>query len=496
MSILTAVMDWFAGRSSQEDSTTNPIQRTPRRPKQIDLTEGLTVNDDLTRGLWRNTYPDIKLGASLAFAPIFVPVAFMGVPVPMSDDERTQDMLTAIVDKLSQACIQIHKLTHRDGTCWVWPLYSTEDGLVWEFIRDSTVSDIIKDLITGKVIEIRTDERLSISVGEADVRSVRRRRSFTAQRVKITYEGGTAEGLENVEYANPSGELPVAFANNVEPNETRGISDYSRILPDLKNYHDIDLAWTTMLAKFRAKLVVGVKDVDQWLADNGYATIADVDVATADLLIVNVGKEETIELLPPPETSAYEAKQKNTFRKIVEASGIPEIAWGLKTEGNHASAEEQMGSLVQYSIDKRGQKQEGYHRLFGASLRLMGIARMTTSAAFQIEWNRLDAVSDRVRAEIFNNFAQGLGRAMQWASLTDKQLHALWKQNFPEATEENYEEYVEGMTRAAKFRQFSQASLGDAFDVVSPYEEPDENTGDDEEQEVEGDASSQNIRVL
>lgn len=154
-----------------------------------------------------------------------------------------------------------------------------------------------------------------------------------------------------------------------------------------------------------------------------------------------------------------------------------------------------MASLVQYSADKRSQKQEAYHRLFASSLRLMGIARMADPSTFEVEWNRLDAVSDRVRAEIFRNFTQGVGYAMQWAALTDRQLHALWRANFPEATEENYEEFVESKTDAAKFRQFSQASLGDAFDVASPYEEPPEAPSDTEEQEVEG-RPSQNIRVL
>jgi len=484
MSILDTVMDWFKSRETQESSTENPIQRAPRRPKTVDMTEGLTINDDLTRGLWRNTYPSMRLAGSLAFAPIFVPVTLMGVPVPTSEDERTQEILTDIVDSVHELCWQIHKTCHRDGTCWVWPAYSSDTGLRWEFIPDSSVTDIIKDVVTGEVKEIRTDEYLSVSVGPNDIRRVRRKKTFTRERVAIFYESSSVPGLESVEYVNPSGELPVAFANNKEPNETRGISDYSRILPDLKSYHDIDHAWTLLLAKFRAKLVIGVRDVDKWLADNGFATVDAVDVATADLFFKNTSNEESIELIEPPFTEAYEAKLKYTFRKIVEGSGIPEIAWGLKTEGNHASAEEQMGTLVAYADDKRTQKNGAYHKLFAGSLRLLGMARMRQVADFQVEWNRLDAISDKVRSEIFKNFTQGIGFAMNYAAVTDQQLHALWKQNFPEATEEDYEEFVTGMNRAARFRQWSQASLGDAFDVAAPMEDGGDGQQDESAEDV------------
>jgi len=305
------------------------------------------------------------------------------------------------------------------------------------------------------------------------VRTAIRRRSFRRDRVQISYSsaGGMTAGLENVEYRNPSGELPIAFPNEVEPGETRGISDYARILPDLKNYHDVDLAWSTELAKFKPKLVLGVKNVDKWLQQNGYSSLDDLDVPSADVLFYLKAEEEPPQIVSLPNSDAYSAKLQQTFHKIVEGSGVPEIAWGLKTQGNHASAEEQMGTLVQYARSKQAQKREQYQRLFGASLRLLSAARMVAPKEFTVEWNKLDAVSDQVRSEIFRNFAQGIGYAMQWAGITDRQLYGFWKLNFPDATEEDYEEFREGTLAMARFRQFSQASLADAFDVVSPYEE-------------------------
>jgi len=468
----TTVMDWLQGRGTQEAPAADPIHAITRRPRTIDQTESLTVNEDLTLGLWRNSYQGLKLGGSLAFAPIFIPVSLMGIPVPTSEDEHTQELLSAIMEERAVDCWLIHRTAHRNGTCWIWPKYAPQTGLVWEFIPDASVVDIEKDIVSGEVVGIRTDEQLMISVGEADVRSVRRKRYFTREKLTIRYLASTVPDLPEFEvYANPSGEIPIAFGNDAEPNETRGISDYARILPDLKTYHDVDQAWTMMLARFKPKLVLGLKNLNKWLENNGYGTVTDIDVASADLFIKMVGDEETIDIIKPPETAAYAEKLKQTFHKIVEGSGIPEIVWGLKTEGNHASAEEQMGTLVQFAREKQAQKNKPYIRLFDASLRLVALARMRNPQPFEVTWNKLDAVSDAVRSEIFRNYAQGIGYVMQWAGITDRQLHAIWQQNFPDATEEDYEEYRAAMVEAAKFRQFAQASLTDAFDVQSPYEE-------------------------
>jgi hypothetical protein len=123
------------------------------------------------------------------------------------------------------------------------------------------------------------------------------------------------------------------------------------------------------------------------------------------------------------------------------------------------------------------QKDDSYHRLFAASLRLLSSARMMRAAEFNHEWNKLDAVSDSVRAEIFKNVAQGIGFMMQHAALTDVQLYNVWKLNFPDATEEDYDDFRAGITKMAKFRQFAQASLADAFDVAGIEQTPDQPDG-------------------
>lgn len=484
----TLVMDWFKGRSIQENTPENPAQRQVRRPREIDTTENLVSNDDLLRGLWRNTYPGTRLSGALTFAPIFIPVAMMGIPVPTSDDPKTQELLDEIVEQRSSDFWQIHRACHHFGTIWIWPSYYPELGLVWEFINDSTVTDLIKDLTTGELREVVTNDQLLVTYGENDQRTVVRKRHFTREKITVTYSNSEIPGLAGAVYRNIAGVLPVPFSNEAEPGEVRGVSDLGRILPDLKNYHDIDLAWTTVLSKFKPKLALGVADVEQWLKNNGYTSINDVDVPSVDVLFYVKDKEDPPELIPPPNAEAYDVKLQHTFHKIVESSAIPEIVWGLKTQGNHASVEEQMGVLVQYVRSKQRQKVEPYRALIEASLRLLGIATINTPKAFDIDWNKLDAVSDAVKSEIFARFASGMASLFDKAGITMSQAHRLWELNFPEATEEDYDEFVSGVNEMAKFRQFSQASFADVFDVTAPIEQK----SPEEQQQALESASSHN----
>ena len=98
---------------------------------------------------------------------------------------------------------------------------------------------------------------------------------------------------------------------------------------------------------------------------------------------------------------AYESALKRKFRKIVEGSGIPEICWGVKVEGNLASAEEQMGLLVQFVKDKRNQKIKSYTRLFTASVKLLSVATMQASKAsdIKITWGALDELISQDESE-------------------------------------------------------------------------------------------------
>ncbi|MDA3834993.1 MAG: hypothetical protein PF495_16525 [Spirochaetales bacterium] len=145
MSVIDTIFSWF-DRTTQ----TNPTKQDRRDPNSINRTEPMVVNRALTKGLYHNQYPNMRLAGALAYNPIAVPVWFMGLPIPKSDNESEQELLKEIMDRFAQVCKQIHIETHRDGTVWAWPFFSARDRqLHWELIPDESVIRIIKDLETG-----------------------------------------------------------------------------------------------------------------------------------------------------------------------------------------------------------------------------------------------------------------------------------------------------------------------------------------------------------
>jgi len=175
-----AVRSFWKKSSSAQDSE-NAVKIGYRRPFEHDITEDIKINGELTRGLFHNSYPGFKLGGALAYAPIAVPVAFMGAPIPkIEDNEAAQQALTEFQEQTVGQCYMIAEAAHRDGTIWVWPYYSAKERRVyWELILDDQVTDIIKDPDTGELLEIVIDENVTYRSGEQTVSTVNRVRKFT-----------------------------------------------------------------------------------------------------------------------------------------------------------------------------------------------------------------------------------------------------------------------------------------------------------------------------
>ena len=146
----------------------------------------------------------------------------------------------------------IHIQDHREGTIWIWPKL-TKGKLIWEFIPDESVTDIIRSLDTGDIIRLEIREDIKLSLGDGQEATVNRARIFTPTSVKVKYTGTVPAGIKDKSSRNPAGILPIPFSNDADGEETRGHSDLERIITDLKNYHDIDLAESSILAKFSPK---------------------------------------------------------------------------------------------------------------------------------------------------------------------------------------------------------------------------------------------------
>ena len=450
-------MSLFNWKKTKEETNT-PTKQLRRVPAKRDFTDSLQVNSALTKGLYHNTYPGLKLAGGLAFSPIAVPVYFMGYPVV------TQEQLQGQIDELIQSKIndmqQIHTQDHREGIIWIYPKV-VAGVLYWEQIPDDTVSDIIRDINTGEVIAIITVEELKITTGYNKTVNVRRTRTFTATKVIVKYEGELPANLRDKTTRNPAGILPIPFSNNADGDEVRGHSDYERTVPYLKDYHDISLARSQMLAKFKVKMIQDVKNVDDWLANNGYDSIDDIDIQTMDL-ILNLEGEKTSYTFPSSANQTYKDTLSQIFKNIVEASGIPEIVWGLKTTGNHASVTENMAVLLKYVLDKQRQKTEQYTLLYNASLRLMGYQ----NADVEISWNELEAMSVKEQAEVFSLWAKGISTLIASAGMTKQQLYEIWTLQYPKTTEDTFDEFVAGLQDMATYKAFASSTYEEQLDAA------------------------------
>jgi hypothetical protein len=448
----------------------NRTKKQPARPAQKDLREYPVANAGLTEGLYHNSFPGLKLAGAMAYSPIAIPVSFMGLPVAVTeDDEDVQDILDNILKMFASRMVSIHTQCHREGTIWVWPNYDAGSRqLRWEFITDDTVSDIVVDVNTHDIIEIHTDEEIIVSTGNGQYVTARRRRTFTKQKITVRWSGEiTGAELNDAVYRNPINMLPIPFANNADGDKKRGHSDYERIIPDLKDYHDIDLNQSNMLSKFKIKMVQHISDnFDQWMDNNGYDNITDIDIAATDFVVNMYDREKTEYLYPSRAFEAWEAALKRKYRKIVEGSAMPEFLWGVATQGNHATSEETLNTFINYVKGKQQQKIEAYEELFVSSLRLLQMAgEIVDVPEIEIKWNDMSATSEKTKAEIFGLFGKGISDLINCAGITKEQIHNLWEQMYPQATEDDYERFVVALSNTAKHKQYKDADYVTTMDI-------------------------------
>ena len=444
----TSLFSW--GRS-QSDNDTNEKTRINRTTRALtDFTDKWSVNPALTNGIYNNTYRGLKL-AGFGFNIINVPVSFMGLPVINCEDEDIQEQLNQIIVKKARGCRSIHTHSHRDGTIWIYPKYSESRGLTWDFIPDQNVKKIVRDIETNELRQIVTEEDITLNSEKYDTElTVTKKVVYTIDKITTTYTGGTVPtSAINSTVINAAGVLPVSFANNADINTSRGHSDYEKILSDLKSYHDVFLAAITGTAKFSSKMVQTAKDFASWCENNGFGAdgsgIADLDIGAIDF-IINLEGEKTEFIHATDLANAYQAILKIVFHKMVEISGIPEIAWGLKTEGNLASVEENMAILMQYCKDKQEQKVKPYQVLMSASARLLNIAGVISDPGeISISWDVLDSASDSTKAQVFKDYADALSKLVNVAGMTKDQLFKFWKINFPSLTESDFNTWVDGI---------------------------------------------------
>ena len=404
----SSIFSWWGQRER-----TPPANAVNIRPGEVDMSGGLQANSPMLKGLYEGTYNHLQFASPLVYPPLATIVSMMGIPVPKSEDERTQKALVEITNAMSEKFCKLHRRALLHGTAWRFPRYDQNYGLVWEEIPDVVVVDILVDIISNRIKEIYTSEQISIRKRENVNENVQRDRHFTPARVSVKYNIGR---YPDYTARNVAGILPIPFSNETDESEIRGHSMFSRVLRDLKDYHDIDYRISTILAKFTPKMTQEVENIEVWLQNNmgtkDKAAITRFNMWERDLIINKRGLESTeFTFAPSDATGAHENALRRKFLKIVEGTGIPELFWGPLATGNHATTEEQWQQAINRVEEIRLQFAESYRALYRGSLNVLQAANADRYAGdIEITWNRLSSVSEKTRADILRSFGAAYPR--------------------------------------------------------------------------------------
>lgn len=427
-------MGWFSNLFTRKEK--NPIRQPRRDGKVVDWTSEITVDTAVTKAIYNNSFPDTKLAGAIAYLPVANPTWFMGLPTIKTADEVSL-AVKRVVEKHAKL---LHIRVIRDGAVWLFPWFDGHKIQI-KFI-DPQIVKVYRDIETEEVTRITAWDNVLM----ADLKTYERKRQWTPDEYRVTLNGQTTI------YRNTLRIMPIEFSVN----EGHGV--YERIIYDLKDYHDIDLARSRMLAKFQPKMVQeGTQSVSDWLANNGWASIADIDIAATDFIYNIMGKEKTTFEFPQGAFDAYHTALKDKFKKIVEGSGVPEIFWGVKIEGNHASAKEQREMAFRYVDDIRDQLSESYTELYRALMALASTYLMEPAPdEWAVTWNELDSISPEARAVMLRDFGAGVDSLMKTGVIGKDQLHSLWNEYFPGATTDDFDEWKRDISDMARHGAFAK----------------------------------------
>lgn len=425
---------------SKKEETANKTKRIVVDRPLIDFTESIVANKKLTKGLYYNTASGYKLAGALCYNIIAVPIAFCGYPTPMAEN-GDQEELDELMKLYNQDFVKILRQCHREGTVWVYPRYdSSIDKVVLDFIDDETVTDVFRHPDTGEIESLVVTKDTMVKTATNQSTIVTTKKTYTRQKITTTYDSmGGYTGLKNTVKRNVLGILPIPFANMADGDDIRGTSDYARVLPDLSSYHRTTLKMLVDLNDFRTKLVqnTGEQSIETWACNQGYNDLDDflLNASVQDTqFILNEGDAETKFITADGVVTAPLEVLKNTYRKIVQGCGVPELFWGLKQEGNANTAEEAMTTLINYVSEKRSQNSGNFKTLIEAIVFLKNLSvGILSDEKVKITWSQLDAVSDASRSEIFKNFCDGLSGSFTAGVIAIPQAYQLWKENYPQS---------------------------------------------------------------
>jgi len=439
---MSSFSDWFGslwtGLFSSSESNTNRMNKNRSSSTAVNLTFPTTVNYDLAMGLYYNTVAGYKLGAHLCYAPISIPLAFMGFPHFDLDDwdavnnrEFWEDKFKFYNEKYIIKKQEIQKLCHIAGTIGIFPWFDSAAGYVkWNFIKPEYVSKVLIDITTKELSGIITSINYQFNYEDGKNYYFEETTKYTKDKIITTRIGEVPPGIRTGEIRrNPTKMLPVFFTNNKEPGEFEGHSDLERILPIIKAYSEINLRAHEEAMNMKTKLIQGVEDYKKWMTNNGFTDVDDISIENIDFVFNKAGVETTEVQVPKNLIDNHIKLMNLDFWGIVQGSGLPEICWGLKMEGNHASAAEQMGIFLSFIGSRQIQVNNSYQELMEATLLLEAIAyNQTPPEGFVNIWNDLDSLTEVERSEIWKNYSDGIQKLSDSQAIDLEGVHTLLKE--------------------------------------------------------------------
>lgn len=370
------------------------------------------VDYELSRSLYYNTNDSYKLGAGFAKPVVNTSVGFMGVPKFISQDKEAQEVLDGFFIANSTKAQKTHRDSLRDGDCFVW--LTREDNLnrslypemltrlVYNIIPPEQVTKIIRDPITGEIIEyvLKSQHEWEDERGEKKKATIVQRIGIGMRLIEVE-EGDNPPGIELGEHPTPWDFIPIVhFKNDADESELFGRSEIEAIEPYLKAYHDVMLhAMKGSKMHSTPRLKLKLKDVKAFLANNFGITEpvkfakegGKIDLDGHELLIF--GSEDDAEFIEVKSaTGDAQVLLKLLFFCIVDTSETPEFVFGVHTPSSQASVREQMPILIRKIENKRESFTESWQHLARIVLAMTAQSENISFSTFAttLQWDKID----------------------------------------------------------------------------------------------------------
>jgi hypothetical protein len=403
------------------------VQGTFSGGYQLDTTK----MDDyaLTKELYYNTNDKYKLGAGFAKPVINTTVGFCGLPSIITEDENAQSDIDSYMSKWSGLFLIAQLDSLRDGDSYVrfmkikndLKLFKGEETSLQAFLISPESVTIIPDPITGEAEKYIIQTLIDYNDEDNKHYDFTVVESITKDKRTVTYTGDVPADKTNIDEENTWGFIPIIhFKNAAEPNEFHGRSELEVIEPFMKAYHDVFLqAMQSNKLNSNPKIKLKLSDVDAFLEHNfGKEKVAEVKQTgkldfNKDLYLLNINEDMGFVEVSSA-TGDAKVLLELLFYCIVDASQVPEFAFGTAVQSSKASVSEQLVPLEKKIGMKRKELETIYQRLVRVLLAMIDIndAEGFTTYASSCEWQDVSPTDEEATANVLNITVQALAAAV------------------------------------------------------------------------------------